>query len=261
MAKIIAMAGKGGTGKTTLAALIIRSLMRKGLGPVLAIDADPNATLPEALGIPMPTTIGEIREEFGKQSENLPAGMTKGQWFDYQLNSIIEEGDGVDLLAMGRQEGPGCYCYVNNLLRGAIETLAENYRYMVIDNEAGLEHLSRRNTDALDLFVVVSDHAVRGVRSAKRVLDLAKEMGLDVRERMLVVNRAGQGSEPQGPEALDDAVRKELDRLELELFAAIPPDPAVIQADLDQASLLKVPIDSPAARAADLVVEAFVKEK
>lgn len=251
MTKIIAMAGKGGTGKTTFAALLIRSLIRQGQTPVLAVDADPNATLPEALGIPMPTTIGQVREQFGKQSEQLPPGMTKGMWFDYQLNSIIVEGDGLDLLVMGRQEGPGCYCYVNNLLRGAVEKVAESYQAVVIDNEAGLEHLSRRTSGSVDLLVVVSDHSVRGIRSAHRVLALAEEMGIDVKERLVVVNRVGG---PESPPQLDDAVRDEADRLSLEIFALIPMDPAVESADLAQSSLLQTGPDSPAAVVAERVI-------
>ncbi len=258
MAKLIAMAGKGGTGKTTLAALIIRSLLNKKLGPVLAVDGDPNATLPEALGISMPTTIGEIREQFGKASESLPAGMNKTQWFEYQLNSILVEKDGMDLLVMGRQEGPGCYCYVNNLLRGAVESLAENYNYVVIDNEAGLEHLSRRTAGKVDLLVVVSDHAVRGVRSAHRVIELADEMGIDVADKLVIVNRAGEGDEPLGMEALDDAVREEAARHQLEIFLAVPPDSRVTEADLHQASLLDLPADTPAGRAADRVIDYLV---
>lgn len=251
MAKIIAMAGKGGTGKTTFAALLIRSLIQRGQTPVLAVDADPNATLPEALGIPMPTTIGQIREEFGRQSEQLPPGMTKGQWFDYQLNSIIVEGEGLDLLVMGRQEGAGCYCYVNNLLRGAVEKLASSYQAVVIDNEAGLEHLSRRTSGSVDLLVVVSDHSVRGIRSAHRVLALAEEMGIVVKDRLVLVNRVG---DPEDPLQLDDAVREEADRLALEVFALIPTDPAVSSADLAQASLLQTGPESPAAAVAERVI-------
>ena len=134
MTKLIAMAGKGGSGKTTFAALLIRGLIERGHGPILAVDADPNATLPEALGIPMPTTIGMIREEFGALSGSLPPGMTKDQFFEMKLNEIIVEGKDLDLLVMGRPEGAGCYCYVNNLLRGAVEKLSENYPFVVIDN-------------------------------------------------------------------------------------------------------------------------------
>lgn len=258
MAKLIAMAGKGGTGKTTLAALIIRSLLNQGRGPVLAVDGDPNATLPEALGVPMPTTIGQVREEFGKASETLPAGMNKTQWFEYQLNSILVEQEGMDLLVMGRQEGAGCYCYVNNLLRGAVESLSENYNYVVIDNEAGLEHLSRRTAGKVDLLVVVSDHSVRGVRSAHRVVELADEMGIEVVQKVVVINRVGEGEEPLGPEALDDAVREEAARHSLEIFVAVPPDPVVTEADLAQSSLLEIGGKTPAGRAADRVIEHFV---
>jgi CO dehydrogenase maturation factor len=255
MAKTIAMAGKGGTGKTTLAALLIRSLIKRELGAVLAVDGDPNATLPEALGVPMPTTIGEIREQFGKASSSLPAGMNKTQWFEYQLNSILVESDGFDLLVMGRQEGPGCYCYVNNLLRGAVESLSDNYQAVVIDNEAGLEHLSRRTAGTVDLLVVVSDHSVRGVRSAHRVQELADEMKLDVADQIVVVNRAGEGDELLGSDALDEAVRKEAARHELDIFGVVPPDPQVTEADLEQEPLIKLPDGTPAVRAADRVID------
>lgn len=258
MAKIIAMAGKGGTGKTTLAALLIRSLLGRGLTPVLAVDADPNATLPEALGIDMPTTIGQIREEFGKQAEQLPPGMTKGQWFDYQLNSIVVETEGMDLLVMGRQEGPGCYCYINNLLRGAVEKLAESYQAVVIDNEAGLEHLSRRTSGSVDLMVVVSDHSVRGIRSAHRVLALVEEMGIQVKDWLVVVNRVVSSEElPQ----VDQAVREEAALHSLEIFAAIPVDPGVITADLEKASLLATGPDSPSARVADRVIDHLLRHE
>jgi CO dehydrogenase maturation factor len=255
MAKIIAMAGKGGTGKTTLAALIVRSLLKRDLGPVLAVDGDPNATLPEALGLPMPTTIGEIREQFGKASSSLPAGMNKTQWFEYQLNSILVESDGFDLLVMGRQEGPGCYCYVNNLLRGAVESLSDNYRFVVIDNEAGLEHLSRRTAGTVDLLVVVSDHSVRGVRSAHRVQELADEMNLDIADQVVLVNRAGQGAGLLGTEALDEPVRQEAARHGLSIFGVIPPDDQVTEADLKQEALLRLPEQTPAGRAADRVID------
>lgn len=256
MAKLIAMAGKGGTGKTTFAALLIRGLINRGLGPVLAVDADPNATLAEALGIPMPKTIGMVREEFGKASDTLPSGMTKGMFFEYKLNEIIVEQEGLDLLVMGRPEGPGCYCYVNNLLRGAVEKLAENYRYVVVDNEAGLEHLSRRTAARVDLMVILSDHSVRGVRSAHRVIELADEMGLDVHGRVVLVNRVvGEGSLTEPELAVDEAVLREAKRLELEIFAAIPYDSVVVNTDLDQGSLLRAGADSPAAMAAEKVLD------
>ncbi len=256
MAKLIAMAGKGGTGKTTFAAMLIRALIERGQDPVLAVDADPNATLSEALGLEPPRTIGMVREEFGKASETLPAGMNKGQFFEYKLNEIIVEERGLDLLVMGRPEGAGCYCYVNNLLRGAVETLSENYKYVVVDNEAGLEHLSRRTASHVDLMVIMSDHSVRGIRSAHRVIELADEMGLEVRQKVVLVNMiVGEGSLTEPEKAVDEAVAAEAKKLEIEIFAAIPRDSDVTAADLAQDSLFKVQAESPAVAGAKKVLD------
>ena len=256
MTKLIAMAGKGGTGKTTFAALLIRGLLRRERGPVLAVDADPNATLSEALGMEAPKTIGMVREEFGKASETLPAGMTKGQFFEYKLNEIVVEDEGVDLLVMGRPEGAGCYCYVNNLLRGAVEQLSRNYPFVVIDNEAGLEHLSRRTAAKIDLMVIMSDHSVRGIRSAHRVIELADEMDLVVKQRVVIVNRVpGEGSLSEAEKAVDQAVREEAARLGLEIFAAVPPDSSVVNADLGQTSLLETEVGASSEGAAAKVLD------
>lgn len=255
MTKLIAMAGKGGTGKTTFAALLIRGLLERGMGPVLAVDADPNATLPEALGIPTPTTIGMVREEFGALSGKLPAGMTKDVFFEMKLNEIVVEGKDLDLLVMGRPEGPGCYCYVNNLLRGAVERLSDNYPYVVVDNEAGLEHLSRRTTSRVDLMVVLSDHSIRGIRSAFRIMELAREMGLEIREHLVVVNRV-PASDPDGAHGkVDEKVRREAEMLGLEISATIPGDPAVENADLERSGLLGLPPSATAARAVEKVLD------
>lgn len=256
MAKLIAMAGKGGTGKTTFAAMLIRGLIDSGQDPVLAVDADPNATLSEALGLETPRTIGMVREEFGKASDTLPAGMNKGQFFEYKLNEIIVEQDGLDLLVMGRPEGAGCYCYVNNLLRGAVETLSENYKFVVVDNEAGLEHLSRRTAARVDLLVVMSDHSVRGIRSAHRVIELADEMGLEVRQKLVLVNQAvGEGSLTEPEKAVDAAVLAEAQKLDIEIFAVIPKDSEVTSADLAQRSLLDLQASSPVVAGAKKVLD------
>ncbi len=256
MAKLIAMAGKGGTGKTTFAAMIIKELIDSGRAPVLAVDADPNATLCEALGVPMPQTIGMVREEFGKAADSLPAGMTKGQFFEYKLNEILVEEEGMDLLVMGRPEGAGCYCYVNNLLRGAVESLSQNYRYVVVDNEAGLEHLSRRTASHVDLMVIMSDHSVRGIRSAHRVIELADEMGLEVLKKLVLVNMiVGERSLTEPDQAVDQAVMAEAKRLGVDIFAAIPRDSDVSAADLAQRSLLELGAQSPAVAVAKKVLD------
>jgi len=256
MAKVIAMAGKGGTGKTTFAAMLIRGLIESGQAPVLAVDADPNATLCEALGLEMPRTIGMVREEFSKAADTLPAGMTKGQFFEYKLNEILVEETGLDLLVMGRPEGAGCYCYVNNLLRGAVETLSENYKFVVVDNEAGLEHLSRRTAAKVDLMVIMSDHSVRGIRSAHRVIELADEMGLEVRKKVVLVNNVvGEGSLTDPEKAVDEAVLAEAKKLGIKIFAAIPNDSDVTAADLAQKSLLELEGSSAAAAGAKKVLD------
>jgi len=256
MTKLIAMAGKGGTGKTTFAAMLIRGLIERGQDPVLAVDADPNATLCEALGLEMPRTIGMVREEFGKAASSLPAGMTKGQLFEYKLNEIIVEEQGLDLLVMGRPEGAGCYCYVNNLLRGAVETLSENYKFVVVDNEAGLEHLSRRTAARVDLLVVMSDHSVRGIRSAHRVIELADEMGLEVCQKVVLVNQiVGEGSLTEPEKVVDAAVLAEAKKLDIDIFAAISRDSEITAADLAQESLMSLEGSSPAAAAAKKVLD------
>jgi CO dehydrogenase maturation factor len=189
MGYVIAMAGKGGTGKTTLAALIIRIIKGKKLGSILAVDADPNSNLCEALGLKLKETIGQILDEVAMHPEKIPAGMSKDRFIEYQIQTAIQEGDGFDVLSMGKPEGPGCYCYVNNVLRNIMAKLIKDYDYIVIDNEAGLEHLSRRTTRSADSLVIVSDASIVGLKSAKRISDLAKELEIDTRNEFLIVNR------------------------------------------------------------------------
>ncbi|MBC7326251.1 MAG: AAA family ATPase, partial [Moorella sp. (in: Bacteria)] len=194
MAITLAIAGKGGTGKTTLAALFIRQLIRAKKGPVLAVDADANANLNEALGVEIEDTIAEMLARINNNLEPLPAGMTKDQYVAYRVHQSLTEGDDFDLLVMGGPEGPGCYCYANNLLKGFIQQLSANYPYVVMDNEAGLEHLSRRTTSNVDVLFVTSDASARGVRSAGRIKQLVESLGLDVRRMCLVINKATDGS-------------------------------------------------------------------
>lgn len=189
MGKIIAMAGKGGTGKTTTAALIVRIIKDNKLGSVLAIDADPNSNLGETLGIKFMDSIGNILDNIGNNPDKIPTGMTKERFIQHQVQAAIQEEDGFDILNMGKPEGPGCYCYVNNVLRGVITKLIENYDYIIIDNEAGLEHLSRRTTRFADLLIVVSDASSVGLKSAKRIIELVKELKFQVKRSCLLVNR------------------------------------------------------------------------
>ncbi|PIQ89996.1 MAG: carbon monoxide dehydrogenase [Candidatus Omnitrophica bacterium CG11_big_fil_rev_8_21_14_0_20_42_13] len=186
----IAVAGKGGTGKTTIAGLIIRYLKEIEKGSVLAIDADPNANLGQVLGIEPKENIGALIDEVSRNIDKIPAGMTKERYIEYQVQSAIEESDGLDILAMGRPEGPGCYCFANNVLRGIISKIAGDYKFVIIDNEAGLEHLSRRTTRKADYLLIVSDQTRVGLKSAARIYELVKELKIEIKEFILVVNRS-----------------------------------------------------------------------
>ena len=183
------MAGKGGTGKTTLAALIVRCIKEKKLGSILAIDADPNSNLGEVLGVKSQENIGQILDDLCSNPDKIPAGMAKDRFIQLEVQSAIIEEDGFDILSMGKPEGPGCYCYVNNILRGVMTKLVNNYDYIVIDNEAGLEHLSRRTTRFADVLIVISDASSVGLKSAKRIIDLVKQLKFEVEKSFLLINR------------------------------------------------------------------------
>jgi len=189
MGKVIAVAGKGGVGKSTLSAVLVDVLAEKGNGIVLAVDADPNANLGEKLGVTVEHTIGELREELLKNADNLPAGMSKHDYVRYQIRMALQEGERFDLITMGRSEGPGCYCYINNILRTFLDEMMDDYPYIVIDNEAGMEHLSRRTTRHMDVLLIVSDATKLGVQTAARIRNLAMEMEINVGKEVLVINR------------------------------------------------------------------------
>lgn len=187
--KTIAISGKGGTGKSTITALMIRWLSEHRSKSILAVDADANTSLNELLGIELGETVGAIREEMRESAGSLPGGMTKQQFLEYKIQTGLIETHEYDLIAMGRPEGPGCYCYANNVLRDIIDTLAGNYEYVVIDNEAGMEHLSRRTTRDVDYLLIVTDPTARGIHTAGRIGRLAGELETEVRETYLIVNR------------------------------------------------------------------------
>jgi CO dehydrogenase maturation factor len=187
MSKVIAVAGKGGVGKTTVCGLLIRYLVEGAKnGTVLAVDADPNSNLNEVLGVTVTTTIGDAREVMKK---DVPQGMTKDIWFEYKVHEAIIEGKGFDLLVMGRPEGAGCYCAANSLAKRFIDTLKNNYAYLVVDNEAGMEHISRLVTQDIDQLYVISDATPRGILTARRILDLVRELGLNIRQTSVLINR------------------------------------------------------------------------
>jgi len=248
MSYTIAVAGKGGTGKTTVASLIIRDLVRRGIGPVLAVDADPNSNLAEAFGVNVAHTIGGIMHEFLEKKIDIPVGMTKESYLEVKLNAALEEGRGVDFLTLGRKHGPGCYCYPNLLLKNFVEKLSGNYRYVVIDNEAGMEHLSRRNVETVDLFILVSDHTVRGLRAAKRINELADDLNIRIVDRLLIVNRfREENGALLAPAVAQTGIAK---------VRAIPDDPEVLRSDVERTPVTAMPDDAPAVRAvADLLSE------
>ena len=237
----IAVAGKGGSGKTTIASLVIRYLLHNSSGPILAVDADPNANLGESLGLSVKETVGSVIATFNEEKINIPPGMTKENYLEYRLNQALVEGRDLDLVAMGRGEGPECYCYPNLILRKFIDRLADNYAYLVMDNEAGLEHLSRRTTQNVDELLMVSNHSVKGVRAVAQIVELVTELNLRVKRRSVIINLA--------PPELDPLVRGELSRMKLEPVATIPLDDEVYRYDLELKPLLDLPDGSPAVRA------------
>ncbi len=188
MSYIIAVAGKGGTGKTTISALIVRLLKEKKLGSILAVDADPNSNLGEVLGVETTETIGNILDQVAQNPDKVPGGMTKDRFIEHQVQTIIHESEGFDLLTMGKPEGPGCYCYVNNVLRAVLERVISNYKFVVIDNEAGLEHLSRRTTRKADCLLLVSEPTVVSLKAAKRISELVEALDIKVSKKLLVIN-------------------------------------------------------------------------
>lgn len=235
--RTIAVAGKGGTGKTTVAALIVRCLSEQGRGSILAVDADSNVNLNDVLGVPLKETVGNIREEMRDRVSGLPGGMTKSQFLEYKIHASLVETARFDLVAMGRPEGPGCYCYANNLLRDILNTLSANYAHVVIDNEAGLEHLSRRTTQRIDDLLLVADPSPRGIQAAARIGRLLKELDSRVDRKFLVLNRV------RGP--LPGPVHTLIREAGLDLAASVPEDDHLLRMDQEGHSIWDVPSDSP----------------
>ena len=237
----IAVAGKGGTGKTTISALLAKLLAEKGT--VLAIDADPSVNLHTTLGLELPEALGDIREELihADHSDSMPPGMSRHDFFALRIRQAMVESTGIDLLAMGRPEGPGCYCAANHVLRTAIDRLANSYDYVVIDNEAGMEHISRQTTRDVNIVLLISDLTVRGITAAGRAQELLGELRSKVGQVYLVVNRTN------GP--LPPEIEKEIQAQKLHLLATISSDPAVGELDAKGRPLVELPPDSPTRKA------------
>ena len=240
MSFLIALAGKGGTGKTTIAGMLIKYLVLKGKIPVLAVDADSNANLNEVLGLEVTDTLGTAREEMKKG--NVPNGMTKDVFISMKLEQAIVETEGYDLIVMGQPEGSGCYCAANNLLTGFLERLTDNYPYIVIDNEAGMEHISRLTTKNVDILLIVSDTSRRGLQTAIRINKLANDLNIGVSKSYLIINKT--------KEELSDVVVNMIKDSGLEIAGTIPDDRTVYEYDLTGIPTIKMPDDNKAVNTA-----------
>ncbi len=251
MSRVIAVCGKGGTGKTTLSALLVANLIKNGSGPILAVDADPNSNLAPALGITPEETVGQVLEEFHGRKLTIPQGMTKAAFLELRINQAIVEKKNMDLLVMGRPEGPGCYCSANSILRDNLERLVDNYSYVVIDNEAGMEHLSRRTSSRIDALLMVTDPSMKGVRTVSGLFDLLSELSLPIMKKYVVVGRARE---------LDPRLEKAISELPVGLLGTIPEDPFVTDYDLDLKSFLDLPEDNAAKAAAARMLETIKRD-
>jgi len=244
----IALAGKGGVGKTTIAGMVIKYLVQNKPGPVLAIDADPSSNLNMVLGLDLYWTVGDIREDMlaqvksslvggGAAMGSLPGGVTKHDYLDHKIRASLAEGEAFDLIAMGRSEGTGCYCAVNYNLRGVIDSISKNYRFVVIDNEAGMEHLSRRTTRDVQHLLVVSDPTQRGIVAAERIASFRNELDIRIERAYLIINRL--------PGVMPPALKAQIDRLDIPLLGMIPTDDELSQFEFSGKPLVELGNSSP----------------
>ena len=240
MPHTIAVAGKGGVGKTTTCGMLIDYLTKKGEGPVLVVDADANSNLNEVLGVEAEVTLGTIREEMANAElrGTVPAGMTKADYAEFKFNSALIEEDDFDMIIMGRTQGKGCYCYVNGVLKSQVDKYAKNYKYVVMDNEAGLEHVARGTLPQVDTMLLISDCSRRGIQAVARVAEMIEEMELKPGKLGLIVNRAPGG-------ILDDGVKAEIEKHGLNLLGVLPQDDGVYRCDCDGEPSAKLPQDNP----------------
>jgi CO dehydrogenase maturation factor len=236
------MAGKGGVGKTTVCGLFLDYLAKNGRGPILAVDADPNSNLNEVLGVERPVTLGDIREEIARselaEKNPIPPGMSKQEYTNFRFGSALVEENNFDMLVMGRTQGKGCYCFVNDLLRDQLQKYYKNYNYLLVDNEAGLEHISRGVLPPVDLILLVSDCSRRGIQAVGRIAEMIGQLDFKAGKALLIVNRAPGGRLEQG-------ILDEISAQKLELLGVLPQDDTVYHYDADGMALASMPEDSP----------------
>ena len=254
MPHTIAVAGKGGVGKTTFCGLLVEYLSRIKRGPILVVDADANSNLGEVLGVPVETSLGEIREEIERSAQSddtpLPAGMTKQDYLNFRFGDALAEEEDFDLLVMGRTQGKGCYCFVNGLLQTQLNRISDNYEYIIVYNEAGMEHISRGILPKVDTLLLISDCSRRGVQAAGRIRDLAGELKLNPGRTGLIVNRAPGG-------VLSEGTAAEVERLQLPLVGVLPQDEQIDEYDCDGKPIVSLPGDAVVRQAFAKVITAL----
>lgn len=252
MAHVIAIAGKGGVGKTTLTGLMIQYLGEKGKGPILAVDADANSNLNEVLGVEVEATLGDVREEVARaemsKTNPIPAGMTKADYMEFKFDDALIEDDDFDLLVMGRTQGKGCYCFVNGLLQAQLAKMQRNYPYIIVDNEAGMEHISRGVLPSMETAILVSDCSRRGVQAVGRIAQLIKECDMRPKQVGLIINRAPGG-------VLNAGTKEEIEKQGLHLLGVVPQDETVYEFDCDGKPTINLPDDSPVKKAIREIVD------
>ena len=252
MAHVIAVAGKGGVGKTTLTGLIIQYLGEKGKGPILAVDADANSNLNEVLGVKVDATLGDVREEVARsemaKDNPIPAGMTKADYMEFKFDDALVEDNDFDLLVMGRTQGKGCYCFVNGLLQAQLQRLEKNYPYIIVDNEAGMEHISRGVLPSMQTAILVSDCSRRGVQAVGRIAKLIEECDMHPRQIGLIINRAPGG-------VLNEGTKQEIENQGLHLLGIVPQDETVFDYDCEGKPTINLPEDSPVKKAIREIVD------
>ncbi len=251
MPKIIALAGKGGVGKTTISALLIKYLTERNMTPILAVDADANANLNELLGLELGATIGQIRKEL---KGDMPPNMTRDQYMEMKVHQALVEASGFDLMAMGQPDGPGCYCAANQHLAMTMDHLADNYRYILVDNEAGMEHLSRMNLRDIDYLIVVSDPSARGIMTAKRIAELTGPLGIQIKKKCLIVNRVPEPASKELLAKIDEAAQSS----DLPLGGLLPASNELVAQEIAGKSYLLLDVEVPVLQKAFAIFDALL---